>query len=166
MKEEFKFQEIGKVLVDANMLTGVVNVYKEGKKLNKISRSEYVYDDEDETKSVYVVGNIYKGIYVASGEETFTFFERTPFYIYALSIIPLLMTIILGNMQSLVEKGFYYVGGAIGGVIGAVFGFLIIWVSGLTKKPIVKILFALLLIIASFILCLGIGNLIVYVLTH
>ena len=162
MKKEYVIENVGTFVVEQNSITGSFSVKKDGVQLIKTSRTSFTYQTEDGTEDrVVISGSAFKGLYVTIDGQVNTFSNPVPWYGYLLSVIPFVMTMILGNMTSLVQAGFYYVGGFIGGGISGVFVALSLYANTLLPKWWQRVLASLLCIALTFAICYGIGNAIV-----
>ena len=169
MKWTFDIEGLGKVEVINNFFLGTYKIYLDDKEFKKLSKTAYELEltgDDVFTEAKTICANIYgsflSGSYLRIEGKTYNLLTKVPWYAYILSAIPLILSVVLGNMRSLAEAGFYYVGGAIGGGISGLFLALIIYANGIAQKWYYRLLFSLLLIAAAFFICLGIGNAIVH----
>jgi hypothetical protein len=90
-------------------------IFINGKETRKISKTEFVYGEDNENL-ITVKGNQYKGISVNANGKDYEICPKMPWYVYLLFVAPVLFIIIFGSIPSLVEI-FPVVGGLIGGLI-------------------------------------------------
>ena len=169
MKKTFDIENIGKVEVIHNFFLGTYQIYLGDKEFKRLSKTSYVLEttgddlfEKPKTITAIISGNFVSGSYLLINNKSYELLKKVPWYSFILSAIPLILSVVLGNMRSLAEAGFYYVGGAIGGGISGLFLVLIIYANGIAQKWYYRLLFSLLLILAAFFICLGIGNAIVH----
>lgn len=162
MKNSIVIDELGKLDVNENIWTGRISVSLDGKELKRLEKRsfELIFPDE-RRETLTVAGNIFSGKSVYVNGKTYTLTSRMPWYGYALSFIPFILTLVLGNIPALVQSGFYFVGGAIGGLIGGLFTAFSLYANSWFKKWYFRVLISLAFILISFLVCWGIGTAIV-----
>lgn len=167
MKKLIQVENVGNVEVTQSNLTGAFSISIDGKAMTKVNKKQFILKGEGEEKTITAIvsGNSFQGFKLDIGGGIYAITESVPLYVYVLALIPFVVTIVLGNMTVLAQKGFYYVGGAIGGAISGMISILTIYVSTVSPKWWVKVLICLAGFAICFLTCYGVGNLIVAGLT-
>ena len=163
MKKIIDIEELGKVEVNQNWFTGRFSFVVNNKELFKRNKTTYVLKQDDEELLFFLNGNSFKGFYLTYGGKQYKLTEPIEWYFIILTMIPFLMTMTLGSLTPLAEAGFYYVGGAVGGLISGAFTGFALYFCTITQKKWIKLLICLGAIILTFLVCLGVGNLIVHI---
>ena len=163
MKKIIEIENGGIVEVNQNAFTGGFSFNYNGNPMTKLSKKDYVYNggSEKDNFAITLEGNIFKGMSFTVNYKVYQVTEPVQWYIFALAILPFIITMVLGNMPSLAKSGFYYVGGLIGGAISGLFSGLAIYLSSYTSKLWVRILICLACLAVTFGICLAVGNIIV-----
>ena len=161
MKKIFDIEEIGRLEINQNWFTGRFKVKINDKPMVKYSKNLYVLEENDNRVSLYLDGNVFKGFGFTLNHQFYEITKPLPWYIYVLALLPFIFTMVVGNISAVAEAGFYYVGGALGGAISGLFSGLALYFCGYLSKWWVRILVCLGCFIITFVLCFGIGNLIV-----
>ena len=162
MRKTYAVDGLGEVKVVKGEFTGLFNIWLNGEKLQRFAKYSFKYEGEDgEAKFIVIRGSVFKGYTVVIEDTVYPFSTALPWYCYVLSAIPLFMALTIGNMRILADNGFYFVGGALGGLIGGAFTGLSFGLTCMLEKWYFKVLAALLCVGLSFLACWGVGNLIV-----
>ena len=110
------------ILENGSNLTYVESFWKQskkifinGKEIRKISKTEFVYGEDNENL-ITIKGNQYKGISVNANGKDYEICPKMPWYVYLLFVAPVAFIMIFGNFPALV-KIFPVVGGLVGGLI-------------------------------------------------
>lgn len=159
MKKELIIENLGKVLVKQNAFMGNFKLFINEKPIQKIGKTVFSVGNDNPNR-IYVSGNIIKGYILIFEKSVYKITAPLPWYVYALGIVPFVMTMVLGNIAFLAEQGFYYVGGAIGGGISGAFSALTFFLCGYNNKWWQRLLICFSAICITFGICFGIGNLI------
>ena len=162
MKRDCILENLGKLTIEKSIWSGKYKAYLNNVELKKLDKTVFALPtNEEKQQYVRITGNSFSGIIVSVLGHNYTFSNKVPWYLLILCFIPLAMCLTIGNIPSIAENGFYFVGGALGGFIGgACSGASIIGV-GAFQKWYVRLLFALGMIVLAFLVCFGLGNLIV-----
>lgn len=152
MKKYFSSDKYGSIAYEENVWTGKKKIYVGGQVLNKETNKIYSASIKGQSIIANLNGNIFKGITLNVGNETFTISEKNTWYEIVLAFIPLLLVLIWGNSVALCNI-IPIVGGVIGGVVGAMFSLLSITYMNKAKKPLYKVLIGLGAIILTFVVC-------------
>ena len=160
MRKEFVTRRDENIVVDYSTFSGRIVIFYNGIVAEKYARRFYRAFDENGVHTFYVDGGYFSGLRIFYDQTSFPVLERVPWYCYVLASLPLIMTMILGNMGELTKYGFYYVGGFIGGGLSGLLGVLGIAFSRGFPRIWQRILVFFVILVATFLLCLGIGNLI------
>ena len=147
MTTVFNDPEIGNIEFSYNSFTGRYNACINGVKATRIEKKVLFVSLPQNSYKIYIYGNLFSGIWFSVKEKMFVVTEKCPWYVYVLGVIPFVMTMVLGNLPMLVDAGFYYVGGAIGGGISGLFSALAIVFAAFTRKHIFRLLILLLAIV-------------------
>ena len=166
MTTVFNDPEIGNIEFSYNSFTGRYNACINGVKATRIEKKVLFVSLPQNSYKIYIYGNLFSGIQFSVKEKMFVVTEKCPWYVYVLGVIPFVMSMVLGNLPMLVDAGFYYVGGAIGGGISGLFSALAIVFAAFTRKHIFRLLILLLAIVLTFLACWGIGSAIVSIATN
>jgi len=147
--------------VSYNEFTGKIRIFLDEKEFTKIDKRAYILKISDERKeAVAIDGNFIKGIRVFYHKKYHQVLEPIPIYSIVLAGAMLSLSIIIGNIVNLSEFNIYYVGGAIGGGISGLFFALILYISRIIHKKWLQILLSIVIMLACFGVCLGVGTLI------
>lgn len=163
MKKLIEIENVGTIEANQSAVTGHFAFTLNGKPMRQLSKKEYEYPSENGKESIRITlnGNVFKGVWFALKDKVYKISEPVPWYIFALALLPFIMTMVLSNIPSLAKDGFYYVGGAIGGALSGLMSGLALYFSSYTSKWWVRILICLGFLVATFGICLAIGNAIV-----
>ena len=161
MKKIYNIDKLGNISIEFNAFTGRYNAYLDGKVIEKSGRRCFIVRRTEGDVYIDIIGNIFSGTKVAVFGKQYEYLDPTPWYGYILSFIPIILSLILGNISELAYNGFYYVGGMIGGFIGGLFTGLCLYVNAFTNEKKKRLLLYFLFNIFSFLICYGVGNLIV-----
>lgn len=161
MTKDYVIDDNQKLTVSYSPLSGKFTFELNGVKSEKIDKRHYEIKDGENVRQFAITGSNMAGINFNYDGKVYPVTDKSPFYVFLLGAVPLLLTLVLGSIRALAEAGFYFVGGAIGGAIGGLFSALAIMLSLVAPKPWQKILICLGCILVSFAICFGIGNAIV-----
>lgn len=157
---------IGKVEVNEGLFTGKFSLTVNNVTAEKTTKRYFKYNDGENDHTLVILGNHFSGLFLSVDKKYYTICEKLPIYIYILGFIPFVMTMVLGTIPTFAQAGFYYVGGAIGGAISGGLSLVGIFLASYVKKWYFRLLIVIVSIIVTFLICFGIGNLIVYLATN
>lgn len=152
MKYEINSDKYGNIIVTESFWTGKRKVYINGRPLNKIDKSTFIFHTEEETISASISGNYFTGVVLSIDKEQFIIQMRPKWYEYVISILIPVFIIIWGNSVTLCTI-FPIIGGGIGGAIGGLFMMLSLMLMCRTKKILYKILIGIGMLLSSVLLC-------------
>lgn len=164
MKKDYVIEDLGTVTIDYNSWTGKFLAYLNNEELKKTGKKTFIIPaqgEEGKQETLFIDGNMMSGLKFILKGKLYYITPKMPWYAYLFFMIPFMMVMVLGNMSSLADRGFYFVGGAIGGGIGGVFSALTIYSYVLFQKWYFRVLASLVLIALTFLICWGIGTAIV-----
>lgn len=163
MKKIVNDSLFGEIVYEEGFWTGKKAIAINGKPLTKIDKKTFKINlnDTNEKKETFVnvEGNYLMGVSLLIKDKTIEIYPKLKWYEIMLCIIPFILNLIWGNSVALC-KIIPIVGGAIGGAISGIFT-----IAGLVfiKKAntiFMKLLAFLIVLVASFGVCAGIGYLI------
>lgn len=161
MKKIINVENLGAVEANQNIVTGRFDFSIDGKKFVRESKKKYVLSEGEKQIVFDFDGNIFTGFVFSYNGQRYKITNAIPWYVYILTAIPFIMTMVLGNLQTLYDEGFYYVGGAVGGSISGAAWALGIYVSAYCEKLWVRLLICIIAIALTFGICFAVGNIIV-----
>ena len=134
-----------KIYYEESFWTGKKTITINGEKLYSKSKKEVYYGE----KSYIIKGNIITGVKLI-GTNVIEVVPKLQTWEYILACLPLIMV---------------FIGGAIGGFFAALFAFTSAFVMRTFKKPIVKVIFALIFVACTFAAWYYVSNILVSMLT-
>lgn len=153
MKTVIQHQTYGEIVYDESAWTGKKAVSIGGTPLEKLSKKEFRMQDGT---TVTVKGGFFQGAGLDIKGETIVLTPRVKWYEIVLCILPLLLTLVWGNVPALCMI-VPIVGGAIGGGIGGLFCIFGLWGMKSVKPVWLKILIGLGSFAVTFAICYGIA---------
>ena len=162
MEKVFTTPQGETIVVNYHTFSGKIDITYNGAYAEKVYKRCYRALYQGEVREFYVTGSYFSGLCVRYGKEPFPILEPLPWYSYILACLPLIMTMFLGNIHELAQRGFYYVGGFIGGGLSGLLGGLVLVLFRSFPKLWQRLLMFFVIMIATFLLCVGIGYLIVF----
>ena len=154
----YNIENIGIVKVTNNAFTGI-KFYLDDHPLTKTSKNRFETLKNNETIKIQTYGNIFQGQYfkVNDIEGKYQITDKIAWYCYIFVFIPIIISLVLGNIPALAENGIYIVGGFIGGL----FTGISLVISTLDINKFLKIILLILMPVITFLVLFGIGNAIV-----
>ena len=154
--------ELGEVAVSENKYTGKLAIKINNKIAYLVNRKMKTYEVKfDEANKVQFSIKKEKGnSYIKYNGNRYQFKTTFNLLFYVLCVVPFLATIVIGNLPFLPQLGFYFVGGAIGGLIGALCSGVAYELVSKFEKTVIRLIIVISALIIAFGLCWGIGTLI------
>lgn len=160
MKEVINHEVYGKIEYDESIWTGRKNISINGVVLKKINKTTYEWVNNEETVTVNATGSLIKGLSLQINSDTIEIFPATKWYEYVMAILPFLIVLIWGNVPALCAI-IPVVGGAIGGAISGAISILALFLIKKTNNILYKVLIMAVATICAYLICMGIGFIIV-----
>lgn len=166
MYKEIEIENYGKLVVTRNELFGGINISLNGISFFKASKRVYKchYTDDEEIRAV-IEGNSFSGLSLKVLDNTIELTAPITWYGFVVSLMPLIFSLVFGNMPSAAKNGFYVLGGAFGGLLAGLalgIGFYIDTTLSIKKSK--KFLFILLTSVITIALLMIFGVIIVKIL--
>ena len=149
MTERVSHPTLGEILYEENFWTGKKNLYQNGKPLERIDKKTFAILCGDESKYVYVNGNVFMGISLFVDGEIIQVTPKTTWYELACSIFIFVFLAVWSNNITLCTI-VPIIGGAIGGGIYGVMVMLNIILMKKTDNILFKLLIWLGMLVGSF----------------
>ena len=159
MTKNYTTPEGEKLVILYDIFTGKTKGSVNGKPFINVSKKTFkVQIDDVREEYIYFAGNVFKGLGLDYKGKMYYISDPIPWYGYILFAVPIIMALTLGNMPSLVDAGYYFIGGAVGGAIGGLFSALVLYTQAFAKKWYFKILLSLALIAITLLILWGLGT--------
>ena len=142
MKNEIISEKYGVITYEESFWSGKKIITINGAALQKMSKNEYILEEEERRILVRVKGNYLSGAKLIIDDEEILVSPKILWYEWLLSVIPFVLVLTWGNSEKAV-KIFPIIGGAIGGAIAGCFLAVSIVLMKMTKKPLFKVLIGL-----------------------
>ena len=158
MHKEIEIENYGKLTVNKNEFLGTIDIKLNGESFYKVNKKLYKCHYNDEDINAEIIGNSFSGSKIKVLGNVIELTAPITWYGIVISIIPLIFSLVLGNMASVAKSGFYVLGGAFGGAIGGLalaLGIYLDTLISLNKSK--KILFILISSIVAIGLLIGFG---------
>ena len=142
----------GPITYKENAWTGKKEITINGISLAKQKKNVYRYDNGENALSVTVQGNFLIGVKLVIANETIALTKAAAWYEIACSVAIFVLVLAWGNNAYLCSI-FPIIGGAIGGFVSGLMAMLNLWAMKSIKKVGVKLAVALLMLIATVMIC-------------
>ncbi len=161
--------KIGLLTYDESFFSGKKVISIEGKEARKISKTKYVItktiqnetgDYVDKEIEIYLSGSVMSGVKIYIDDDSYQVLPKPIWFEIVIPILFAVITIIWGNVSSLV-KILPLVGGAVGGLVTGLVNVIGFSLSRLNDKKPLKLLYLIGFGILAFLACLLIGFIIV-----
>ena len=135
-----------------NIWTGKKSISVNGTPCQKLSKKEFIYNENGTAKTIQVKGNDFSGISLCMEGGEFRVTEPVKWYEYILAFTMFIIVMVMGNSPKIAEH-FVVVGGAIGGGIAGGGAVLTLYLLKSVKNVWLKILIALGLTVGVVFIC-------------
>ena len=142
----------GPITYKENAWTGKKEITINGISLAKQKKNVYRYDNGENALSVTVQGNFLIGVKLVIANETIALTKAAAWYEIACSVAIFVLVLAWGNNAYLCSI-FPIIGGAIGGFVSGLMAMLNLWAMKSIKKVGFKLAVALLMLIATVMIC-------------
>ena len=142
----------GPITYKENAWTGKKEITINGISLAKQKKNVYRYDNGENALSVTVQGNFLIGVKLVIANETIALTKAAAWYEIACSVAIFVLVLAWGNNAYLCSI-FPIIGGAIGGFVSGLMAMLNLWAMKSIKKVGLKLAVALLMLIATVMIC-------------
>ena len=158
MHKELEIENYGKLTINKNEFLGTIDIKLNGDSFNKVNKKLYKYRYNDEEIKAEIIGNGFSGSKVKVLGNVIELTTPVTWYGFIISIIPLIFSLVLGNMQPVAKSGFYVLGGGFGGALGGLALALGLYLDTLTSlNKAKKLLFILISSVVTIGLLIGFG---------
>ena len=161
MKATIQHETLGEIVYDENYWTGKKKLFQNGTELTKVDKRTFTAANGEQLS---VKGGFLFGAILLYGGQAIQLTPKIKWYEIVLSLLPLMLFLIWGNVVELC-KIVPIVGGALGGAIGGIMFALEIYFIRAVKPIWLKLIIALVIFGAAFGIGAGLGYAIVDALT-
>ena len=153
MKSVVQHEKYGNVIYEENFWTGKKTITIDGTRLEKASKTEFLYPMMDGTFThVKLKGNYLMGVKLDINGETVQVVEAPKWYELVMYILTFVLILVWGNSPELCAI-VPVLGGALGGLISAAIILAGLGLSRKVKNGLVKFLISLGTLVVTFVAC-------------
>ncbi|MBQ2894426.1 MAG: hypothetical protein IJE92_02800 [Clostridia bacterium] len=153
MKSVVQHEKYGNVIYEENFWTGKKTITIDGTRLEKASKTEFLYPMMDGTFThVKLKGNYLMGVKLDINGETVQVVESPKWYELVMYILTFVLILVWGNSPELCAI-VPVLGGALGGLISAAIILAGLGLSRKVKNGLVKFLISLGTLVVTFVAC-------------
>lgn len=164
MKKTIMHPELGEIIYEESSWTGKKTICVGGVTLEKLKKDIYTWEHDGQNRQAILRGNMLTGATLKVDDEEIVLQEKPTALESVLSFLPFLLILTWGNNTYLCSI-FPVVGGAIGGALGGL-GLVITMQKIRGKRPLMKVLIALLATLITFAVGAVLGFALVLALTR
>lgn len=153
MKSVVQHEKYGNIIYEENFWTGKKTITIDGTRLEKASKTEFLYPMMDGTFThVKLKGNYLMGVKLDINGETVQVVEAPKWYELVMYILTFVLILVWGNSPELCAI-VPVLGGALGGLISAAIILAGLGLSRKVKNGLVKFLISLGTLVVTFVAC-------------
>ena len=153
MKSVVQHEKYGNIIYEENFWTGKKTITIDGTRLEKASKTEFLYPMMDGTFThVKLKGNYLMGVKLDINGETVQVVEAPKWYELVMYILTFVLILVWGNSPELCAI-VPVLGGALGGLISAAIILAGLGISRKVKNGLVKFLISLGTLVVTFVAC-------------
>lgn len=120
MKIKKNHPTLGEIVYQENSWTGKKSLFVNGKELERVDKTTFVYEDGENKTNIKIEGNFLKGASLKYGNEKIQFSPSIKWYEIALSVLIVAFVCVWSNVVACVQI-LPILGGGIGGAISGIF---------------------------------------------
>lgn len=158
MKKTVTSQNYGAITYEESFWTANKQVYIDGQKLVKTSKSTFTYQRDGMNIPVTVKGHFKIGCTVTIGNESVVVYDKIKWYEILFMVLVICVPVVWGNVPALCEI-FPVTGGILGAVIGVLMAYAGLIAMRATENVVVKILAFIGLFVANVVILFGVAML-------